>query len=51
MSGSEKCDGEEDAGETDSQKRAEQFIGVLNLSYILMTGPVKGGNDLVNLSS
>src|SRR5947207_14543153 len=42
---SEKSDGEEDAGETDSQKRTEQFIGVLNLSYILMTGPVKGGSS------
>src|SRR5205807_873540 len=43
LSGSEKCNSEEDARETDSQERTEQFIGVLNLSYILMTGPVKGG--------
>ena len=45
LSGSEQCDGEENAGETDSEKRAEQFVGVLNLRHILMSGPVKGGSS------
>src|SRR5207248_4105527 len=45
LSGSEKCHGEEDAGDTDSEKRAKQIIGVLNLSDMLMTGPVKGGGS------
>ena len=43
LSGSEQRDGEEHAGDTDAQQRAEQFVGVLNFGDVLMAGPVKGG--------
>ena len=41
LPGSEQRDGEQGAGHADAEKRAEQFVGVLNFRHVLMPRPMK----------